>query len=151
VKLSGEFTFDVARDDVWEHIRDPEVLSTALPGTQSLNQVSVSEYEGEMNVRVGPVVGVFSGRIMVSNQVPPESYTLTVEGTGNAGFLNGTGDVTLIEQGDDKTLMKYEGDVQIGGKLASVGQRLIEMTAKSITKKGLETINQTIQERRAEK
>jgi carbon monoxide dehydrogenase subunit G len=122
-----------------------------LPGTQKLNKVSETEYEGEINIRVGPIVGVFSGRLMVSNEIPPESCTLTVEGAGKAGFLNGSGDVHFTEQGEDKTLMKYEGEAQIGGKLASVGQRLIEMTSKSLTKKGLETINQTMQERRAKK
>jgi carbon monoxide dehydrogenase subunit G len=151
MKITGEFIFDGTRDEVWKLFRDPEVLATALPGTQKLNKISETEYEGEINIRVGPIVGTFSGHILVSNEIPPESCTLTVEGSGKAGFLNGSGDVQFFEQGKDQTLMKYEGEAQIGGKLASVGQRLLDVTSKSLTKKGLETINQTMQERRAKK
>jgi carbon monoxide dehydrogenase subunit G len=68
MKLEGEYTFDGPQDEVWKIIRDPEVLATALPGTESLNQVNENEYLGQMNVRVGPVGGEFSGKILVSNR-----------------------------------------------------------------------------------
>ena len=119
MKLEGEYIFDGPREDVWELVRDPDVLATALPGTQSLDQVGENEYEGVMNVRIGPVAGVFSGRIVVSDEVPPETCTLTVEGKGKPGFINGTGYVNLIDQGDGTTLMKYDGEIQIGGRLVS--------------------------------
>jgi carbon monoxide dehydrogenase subunit G len=145
MKLEGEYVFNGPREEVWELVRDPDVLSSALPGTQSLNRVSDNEYEGEMNVRIGPVTGVFSGRIVVSDEVPPESYTLTVDGKGAPGFVKGTGHVQLIDQGDGTTLMKYAGDVQIGGKLASVGQRMLDTVSKSLTRQGLETLNKAFQ------
>ncbi len=148
MKLAGEFVFDGSREEVWELVRDPEVLATALPGTQSLNQVSESEYEGQMSVRVGPVSGTFTGRVVVSDEVPPESYTLAVEGRGAPGFAKGTGNVQLVDQGDGTTLMKYDGDVQIGGKLAGVGQRMLETVSKSMTRQGLETLNQALQARK---
>jgi carbon monoxide dehydrogenase subunit G len=151
VKLEGEFIFDGPREDVWELVRDPDVLATALPGTQSLVQVGKNEYEGVMNVRIGPVAGVFSGRIVVSDEVPPETCTLTVEGQGKAGFINGTGYINLIDQGDGTTLMKYDGEMQIGGRLASVGQRLIDTTSKSMIRQGLETLNKVLQARIAVK
>jgi uncharacterized protein len=149
MKLEGEYTFDGPQDEVWKLIRDPEVLSTALPGTQSLDKVSENEYQGEMNVRIGPVGGVFLGRIIVSDEVPPESLTLTVEGRGKPGFINGTGHVQLIAQEDGKTLMKYKGEVQIGGRLASVGQRLLDTASKSIISQALGTQNQALQARLA--
>jgi hypothetical protein len=132
---------------VWELVREPEVLAAALPGTQSLDQVGESEYEGKMHIRVGPVAGVFSGRVVVSDEVPPESCTLSVEGKGSPGFVQGTGHVHLIDQGDDTTLMNYEGDLQVGGRLASVGQRLIDTVSKSIIRQGLESLNQALQAR----
>jgi len=147
MKLAGEYIFDGPREQVWELVRDPEALASALPGAQSLNQVSENEYEGQMNVRVGPVAGVFSGRVVISDEVPPESYTLSVEGRGNPGFANGTGQVQLVDQGDGTTLMKYEGELQVGGRLASVGQRLIESVSKSMTRQGLESLNQALQVR----
>ena len=149
MELAGEYVFDGPREEVWEMMRDPAVLATALPGTQSLDQVDENEYAGKMHVRVGPVAGVFSGRVLVSDEVPPESYVLSVEGRGGPGFGKGSGRVRLIDQGDGKTLMKYEGELQIGGKLASVGQRLIESVSKSLLRQGLESLNQALQARLA--
>ena len=151
MKIQGEYVFDGPREEVWELLRDPEVLATALPGTQSLTPVSENEYEGKMNVRVGPVSGAFSGRVIASNEVSPESYTLTVEGKGKAAFVTASGDVLLIDQGDDATLMKYEGEFQVGGKLVSVGQRLIDSVSKKMLRQGLDTLNKALQERMAAK
>jgi carbon monoxide dehydrogenase subunit G len=149
VKLAGEFVFDGPREQVWDLVRDPEVLATALPGTQSMNQISESEYEGKMHVRVGPISGVFAGRVVVSDEVPPESYTLSVEGRGAAGFGKGSGQVALVALDDGKTLMQYAGELQIGGKLAGVGQRMVETVAKSMTRQGLESLNRALQARAA--
>ena len=151
MKLDGEYVFDGPREEVWDLVRDPDVLVTALPGAQELKQVGENEYEGEMNVRIGPVAGVFSGRLVVSDEVPPESYTLTVEGKGKPGFAKGTGHVQLIDQGDGTTLMKYEGEMQIGGRLARVGQRLMDTASKSMMRQGLEALNRALQARVAAK
>jgi uncharacterized protein len=137
MKLDGEYLFNGPRQEVWKLVRDPNVLATALPGTQSLNKISDTEFEGVMNIHIGPVAGAFSGRLVVSDEVPPESCTLTVDGKGAAGFAKGTGHVQLIEQADGKTLMKYAGDFQVGGKLASTGQRMIETVSKSMVRQGL--------------
>ena len=150
MKIQGEYVFDGPREEVWELLRDPEVLATALPGTQSLTPVSENEYEGKMHVRVGPVSGAFSGRVIASNEVPPESYTLTVEGEGKAAFVKASGDVQLIDQGDGTTLMKYAGEFQVGGKLVSVGQRLIDSVSKRMLRHGLDTMNKALQERMLE-
>jgi len=147
VKLQGEYIFDGPREEVWEIVRDPEVLATALPGTQSLELVGENEYAGKMNVRIGPVAGVFAGRIVVSDEVPPESCTLEVEGKGAPGFGSGTGHVQLIELEDGQTLLKYEGDMQVGGKIASVGQRLIDTASKSMISQGLESLNNSLKAR----
>jgi carbon monoxide dehydrogenase subunit G len=147
MKLEGEYIFDGPRKEVWEIVRDPEVLASALPGTQSLEQVSENEYAGKMHVRIGPVAGVFAGKIVVSDEVPPESYTLAVEGRGAPGFANGTGHVQLSEQEDGKTLMQYEGEMQVGGRIAGVGQRLIDTASKSMISQGLESLNNALQAR----
>jgi carbon monoxide dehydrogenase subunit G len=151
VKLEGEYKFDGPREDVWEMVRDPEILATALPGTQSLEQVGDSEYEGVMNIRIGPVGGAFSGRVVISDEQPPEKLVMNVEGKGNPGFVKGTGLVNFVDQGDGTTLMNYEGDLQFGGRLASVGQRLIDTASKSMIRQGLDAINTALQARLAAK
>jgi uncharacterized protein len=147
MKIEGEYTFDGPREDVWKLVRDPEILATCMPGTQSLRLVGENEYEGEMSVHVGPIAGVFSGRLVVSEEVPPESCVLTVEGKGKPGFLNGSGKVQLSEQADHQTLMTYTGEVQIGGRLAGVGQRMIDTVSKSMIRQGLGTLNEAIKAR----
>ncbi|MFH1634676.1 MAG: carbon monoxide dehydrogenase subunit G [Chloroflexota bacterium] len=147
MKIEGEYQFEGSIESVWEVVRDPEVLATCLPGTQSLTLVGENEYDGEINVRIGPVAGVFSGRLVVSDEVPPESCTLTVSGKGKPGFVNGSGNIQLVKQDDKATLLKYEGDVNIGGRLASVGQRMIDTVSKSMIRQGLDTLNEALKAR----
>jgi carbon monoxide dehydrogenase subunit G len=147
MKLEGSYVFDGPREEVWKIVRDPEVLATALPGAQSLEQVSESEYAGKMHVRIGPVSGVFSGRLVVSDEVPPESYTLSVDGRGAPGFAKGTGKVRLLEHEGERTLMEYEGEMQVGGKIASVGQRLIDTAGRSMIGQGLDSLNNALEAR----
>ena len=145
MKLEGEYTFNGPREEVWKIFRDPDILIKALPGTRSLKQISENEYEGELQVRIGPIAGSFGGKLTVSNEVPPESVTLTVEGTGKIGFVKGSGDVLLVDQGATKTLVKYKGEIQIGGKVASVGQRLFDTVSKGMIKQGLDKLNEILQ------
>lgn len=149
MKIEGEYLFNGPRQEVWNMVRDPEVLAKCLPGTQSLKQTSPNEYDGAIQLRIGPISGVFAGRLTVSNEVPPESCTLTVEGKGGAGFGKGVGNVVLVEQGPDKTLLKYTGELAIGGKLAGVGQRLVDSVGKSIINKGFGTLDKVLAERMA--
>jgi len=147
MKLNGEYTFDGPRQEVWKILRDPDLLILALPGTKSLKQIGENEYEGELQVRIGPITGSFGGKLTVSNEQHHESLTLTVEGTGKIGFVKGSGDVVFIDQGDVKTTIKYSGEIQIGGRVASVGQRLFDTVSKSMIDQGLNKLNIILQER----
>jgi len=151
MKLDGEYVFNGPREEVWKLVRDPDVLASALPGTQSLEKVGENEYKGDINIRMGPVAGVFSGSLKVSNEQPPESCTLAVEGQGKPGFIKGTGDVDLVDLGHGTTQMKYKGELQIGGRLASVGQRMLDTGSKSMIRQGLETLNEALEARVAAK
>ena len=146
MKLNGEYTFDGPREEVWKMLRDPDMLVLALPGTKRLKQVGENEYEGELQVRIGPIVGSFGGKLTISNERPPENITLTVEGNGKIGFVKGSGDVMFIEQGADRTLIKYSGEIQIGGRVASVGQRLFDTVSKSMIDQGLNKLNGILKE-----
>lgn len=144
MKIEGEYVFDGPREEVWKIVRDPDELMKALPGTQSMKQLSPTEYEGAINIRIGPVSGSFAGKLTVSEENPPESCTLTVEGKGAAGFAKGVGHVHMTEQAENKTLFKYTGELNIGGKLAGIGQRLIDSVGKSMINKGLDTLNKNL-------
>jgi len=147
MKVEGEHLFNGNQQQVWDLFRDTEVMAAALPGTKKMELVGENTYEAVMNVRVGPVAGEFSGQLVISNEDHPNSYTMTVDGRGKPGFLKGVGDVVLTNQGANQTLMGYTGEVQIGGKLAAVGQRLIDTVAKSIINQAFETLDNALEER----
>ncbi|MCX7976968.1 MAG: carbon monoxide dehydrogenase subunit G [Bellilinea sp.] len=151
MKLEGEHVFKGPREAVWEMFYDPEVLARALPGTQKLEMVAENEYEGAMNVRIGPVSGSFTGKLVISDVVEPESCTLTVDGRGTPGFAKGVGRVQFIDQGDGTTLMKHEGEMNIGGALASVGQRMIDSVAKTMIRQAFEVLDKALEARLAAK
>src|SRR5512141_2375641 len=104
MNLEGEHVFNGPRADVYGMFRDPEVLASALPGTQSLNPIDANHYEGSMSVRIGPVSGTFAGKLEVADEVAPEKCTLIVEGRGAPGFAKGVGHVVFTEQADGTTL-----------------------------------------------
>ena len=148
MKIAGNYTFEAPRDLVWEALNDPNVLAQIMPGCEKLVQLGENEYEGALNIKVGPVQGVFQGLIKLTDISAPESYKMQVDGKGAPGFVKGVGGVVLEDHGDT-TLMHYDGDAQVGGRIASVGQRLIDSSAKSIIKQSLEGLHQYIKAKNA--
>jgi carbon monoxide dehydrogenase subunit G len=112
-----------------------------------LEQIGDNQYRAVMNVKVGPVQGRFEGKIQLENIVAPERYTMKVDGQGAPGFVAGEGELELLEPDSGSTLLRYGGDVSVGGRIAGVGQRLVESTAKSVTRQGLTALDQMIQAR----
>ncbi len=149
MQLSGDFTFEGPREAVWDLLQDPEVLVTARPGAERLEKTGDDEYEGELQVRVGPVNGVFATKVTLTDKTPPERYTMQVDSKGGPGFARGTAEVTLTAQDAGTTLMHYDATLQVGGRLASVGQRMLDTVGKSLTRQGLEAMNQALQARLA--
>lgn len=144
MKIEGTYTFDAARDIVWQAFLDPEILAKTLPGCEKLDQVDENEYKGVIKVKVGPVQGQFQGAVRLSDLQPPEGYHMRVSGRGPAGFVNGEGNIKLEGQGET-TLLHYVGTAQVGGRIASVGQRLIDSTSKALIRQALESLHSQIQ------
>lgn len=143
MELQGTHQFMAPLDAVWDALMDPAVLAKALPSGDQLERVGENDYKAAMSVRVGPVQGRFEGKVTLTDVVPQQSYHMKVSGTGAPGFLNGEGDLNLAEN-EAGTLLTYSGNVQIGGRIASVGQRLIDSTAKSIIRQGLKTLDEQL-------
>ena len=142
MELKGDYIFDAPQQLVWEALNDPNVLGSVMPGSQGFTEVSENEYEGALKVRVGPVQGKFEAKITLTEVNAPDSYTLSVDGKGAAGNVNATGGMNLKPDGANKTYMEYEGTAQITGRIASVGQRLMDSTAKSIVRQSLTSLNE---------
>jgi uncharacterized protein len=130
--MTGEYRIPAPREKVWAALNDPEILKASIPGCQSLERVSDREFTARVVAKVGPVKSTFNGNVVLDNINAPESYTISGEGKGGAaGFAKGGADVQLAEDGD-ATLLRYTAKADVGGKLAQLGSRLIDGTAKKM-------------------
>jgi hypothetical protein len=126
-------------EEAYRMMQDPEVLARAIPGCEGLEKTGENEYRMKMKMAMASVSGAFEGKVRISDQTPPSSFRLTVEGAGKIGFVKGDGLLTLTPK-EGATEVSYEGDAQVGGTIAAVGQRLIDMTAKMMIKKFFEKL-----------
>jgi carbon monoxide dehydrogenase subunit G len=132
MQMTGEYRIEAPRETVWAALVDPEVLKRCIPGCEELEQTSESEFAAKVKAKVGPVSARFAGAVALSDLNPPESYRISGEGKGgSAGFAKGGAVVRLAEDGG-ATVLAYEIEAQVGGKLAQIGQRLIAGTAKKM-------------------
>ncbi len=130
--MTGEYRIAAPREKVWAALNDPEVLKTCIPGCETLTKDSDTELSATVSTKVGPVSAKFTGKVTLSDINPPEGYKITGEGQGGvAGFAKGGAEVKLEEDGNE-TVLTYNATAQVGGKLAQIGSRLIDSTAKKM-------------------
>jgi uncharacterized protein len=128
--MNGEVQLSATRDKVWAMLNDPEVLKSCIPGCEQLDRNSESEFQAIATIKIGPVKARWKGKVRLLDLDPPNSYRISGEGEGGvAGFAKGNAKVSLSDR-DGGTLLSYDVEAQIGGKLAQLGQRLINSAAK---------------------
>ena len=130
--MTGERRIPAPRSKVWDALNDPEILKASIPGCDSLEMLSDHEMKASASVKIGPIAARFAGRVQLSDIDPPTGYTISGEGQGGvAGFAKGGAQVKLADDGDG-TLLSYDVKAQVGGKIAQLGARLIDATAKQM-------------------
>ncbi len=134
MKLADEIRIEAPRDEVFAALNDADILRASIPGCEKLEKLSDTQFTAVVRVKVGPVRARFKGEMTLSNLNPPHSYTLSGQGKGKAaGFARGEADIQLIAEGD-ATLLKYNARGTVGGKLAQLGGRLIDSSARAFAK-----------------
>jgi carbon monoxide dehydrogenase subunit G len=147
--VEGTYSFTGSRQAVWNLLLDECVLGLAMPGCRQLTRVSPERYEGLMQVGVGPITAAeFRVAIGLRELNPPHSYVMDVDGQGRFGFTRGTAHVSLIEASGG-TIMTYQADLMVGGKIAGVGQRLLDTVSRMMTRRGLDTLAAELERRLA--
>jgi len=132
MEMTGEFRIPAPRQRVWEGLNDPEILKSSIPGCQTIEKVSDTEFTAKVLAQVGPVKANFAGKVKLSDLDPPQSYTIAGEGTGGvAGFAKGSAKVNLDDDGG-ATVLHYAVQAHVGGKLAQIGSRLIDSVARKM-------------------
>jgi carbon monoxide dehydrogenase subunit G len=135
MKLEGSYAVPASRQTVWDAFLDPAHLKQAIPGCEKLEAIGPDEYKATMKVGVGGVKGTFEGKVKLVEKKPPESYKMAVDGSGGPGFIRGETLITLTDAEGGGTRVAYSADVQIGGLIASVGQRMLGGVAKMMADK----------------
>jgi uncharacterized protein len=131
--MNGEVALPASRETVWAKLNDPEVLKICIPGCESLEKVSDTEFQAVAVTKIGPVKAKFKGTVRLSDLDPPNGYRISGEGNGGvAGFARGAAKVTLQPKDEIGTMLVYDVEAQIGGKLAQLGQRLVNGAAKKL-------------------
>ena len=130
--MTGEYRISAPRSRVWEALNDPEILKQCIPGCEEIQKQSDTEMTAKVVAKVGPVKAKFAGKVTLSDIDPPNGYTISGEGSGGAaGFGKGGAKVSLVDDGPD-TVLSYTASAQVGGKLAQIGSRLIDGTARKM-------------------
>jgi len=142
--MNGERLIIASRTDVWAALNDIEILRACIPGCEKIESVSPTQMNASAALRVGPITAKLQGSVTLSDILPPVGYKLSFSGQGAAGFAKGSATVELVEQGE-ATLLRYTAATQIGGKLAQLGGRLIDSTAKAMTEQFFKKFATTIE------
>jgi len=140
--FSGEYRIEAPRETVWRALNDPEVLRQSIPGCQEIDKESDTTFSAKVKARLGPVSATFKGRVTLSDLDPPNGYTISGEGQGGvAGFAKGGAKVRLEDAAGGATTLRYTAEGQVGGKLAQIGARLVEGSARKIADDFFGTFN----------
>ncbi|SHL35116.1 SRPBCC family protein [Roseibium suaedae] len=132
MEMTGKYVIPASREAVWQALNDPAILKQCIPGCEELEMTSPTEMTAQVTSKIGPVKAKFKGEVTLQNINPPESYTIAGEGKGGvAGFAKGGADVHL-EESPEGTILTYNATAQVGGKLAQLGSRLIDSTARKM-------------------
>jgi uncharacterized protein len=142
MELSGAFTLAASPEKVWAALNDPAVLQRCIPGCESLTQTDANQLEAKMSAKIGPVKARFETTLTLSDIEPPKAYTLSGQGKGGAaGFAKGSARIELA-QVDDGTELTYVVEMQVGGKLAQIGSRLVSGAARKIADQFFNAFNE---------
>ena len=139
MKIQGSSHLPFSPERTYQLMQDPEVLARAIPGCESLERTGDGEYRMKMKMALASFSGAFEGKVRLVDPAPPTSFRMVVEGSGKIGFMKGDGALTLTAK-DGGTEVSYDGDAQVGGTMAAVGQRLIDTTARMLIKRFFEKV-----------
>ena len=129
MKIEGVQDLNASRERVYDSLVDPAVLRRCIPGCEKLESTGENAYSATLRAGVGSIKGVFAGHVRLEDMQPPSRYRMVVDGKGQPGFLKGNGEISLEER-EGKTVITFSGEVQVGGTIAGVGQRMIQGAAK---------------------
>jgi len=151
VIVEGAYRFPAKREVIWELLLDPAVIAKTMPGTTEMVKVTHEKYAGKLRIGIGAITAAeFEVTVVLADVVPPERYTMLIDGQGKFGFTRGSALVELVADGapgGESTQLHFRADMQVGGKIAGAGQRLLDSVGKLLTKQGLDALSREVNAR----
>ena len=146
MKLEGERPLPGTPDELWDLLHDPDILVAAIPGCKKLERTGDDAYQGVIGAKVGTIQSRYTTTFEVKDKDRPHSYRLDVKGQGPGGFVQGDVRIELIPNGDATTTMRHQGEAQVGGKIARVGQRMVQAAATMMVDKSLDALQRRVEQ-----
>lgn len=143
MKMHGTYTLPAPIDQVWVFLMDPEAIAKVMPGCEQLEEIGPDTYRATLKLGIAAVKGTYAGSVQLLDKTPPTSYRMLIDGSGTPGFVKGEAAVALTGQ-DEQTVLTYTADIQVGGLIANVGQRMIGGVAKLIVKQSLKKLEEEL-------
>ena len=149
MKVEGAHTFSASREEVWKLLLDPQVIAKTMPGATDMKLIGDGKYQGKIKVGIGAITAAeFEVSITLVDVFTPERYTMEIDGRGGLGFTRGTALVELLPAtAGPGTLLHYKAEMQVGGRIAAVGQRLLDSVSKMMARQGLEALSTELERR----
>jgi carbon monoxide dehydrogenase subunit G len=144
MKVEGSYSFAGPPQTVWDLLLDPESLRSCIPGAESLTETGPDRWDAIMKVGVAAIKGTYKGKVAIVDKQEPQAYTLEIEGSGGPGVVKGSAKITL-EPNSEGTLVRVDGDGQVGGMLAGVGQRMLPGVAKMLMNQFFDCLRNRLQ------
>ena len=143
MKINGKHTLNAPREKVWAFLMDPDAVAKVMPGCEKLQEAAPDAYQATLKLGIAAVKGTYTGSVRLLDKTPPAHYRMLVDGSGTPGFVKGEALIDLAEEGD-QTVLSYDADVQVGGLIANVGQRMIGGVAKLIINQSLKKLEEEL-------
>ncbi len=148
MKLEGSYTVPAPRAKVWQELLNPQTLARSLPGCEKFEAKPDGSFSAELKVGIAAVKGTYRGRVEILDARPPERFRMKIDGQGSGGFLKGEGTLSLADGGQETTV-SYSGEAQVGGLIASIGQRFVQGAARQVVNQFFEAFAKNVQSLRA--
>jgi carbon monoxide dehydrogenase subunit G len=143
VKMQGTHTLEVPVEKAWAFLMDPAAIAKVIPGCETLKEAAPDKYQATLKLGIAAVKGTYNGSVQLLDKTPPTHYRMLIDGSGTPGFVKGEAAVDLTAQ-DQQTVLTYDADVQVGGLIANVGQRMISGVAKLIINQALKKLDEEL-------
>lgn len=143
MKMNGTHRLEAPVDKVWALLMDPQVMARVIPGCETLQEVGPDTYQATLKIGIAAVKGTYNGSVQLLDKTPPSRYRMRLDGSGTPGYVKGEATIDLTAQGD-QTILTYDADTQVGGLIASVGQRMIGSIARLIINQALKKLDEEV-------